>query len=58
MNIHSSARSCVASRALLVERVREHGWTVVAASVAAGVSVRTGYKWLARFRDEGLAGLS
>lgn len=57
MNIHSSARSCVASRALLVQRVREQGWTVVAASAAAGVSVRTGYKWLARFRHEGLAGL-
>lgn len=57
MNIHSSARSCVASRALLVERVREHGWTVLAASSAAGVSERTGYKWLARFRHEGLAGL-
>lgn len=57
MNIHSSARTCVASRALLVERVRLEGWSVRAAASAAGVSSRTGYKWLERFRDEGFAGL-
>lgn len=57
MNIHSSARTCVASRALLVKRVEAEGWSAKAAASAAGVSVRTAYKWLERFRDEGFAGL-
>jgi transposase InsO family protein len=57
MNIHSSARTCVASRGLLVQRVRAEGWSVKAAAAAAGVSVRTAYKWLERFRDEGMDGL-
>ncbi len=33
------------------------GWTVEQAARAAGISVRTAYKWLARFRKEGRAGL-
>jgi hypothetical protein len=37
--------------------VLEQGWTVVAAAEAAGVSVRTAAKWLARYRGEGDAGL-
>jgi transposase InsO family protein len=41
----------------LVERVMERGWAVAAAAEAAGVSVRTAAKWLARFRAEGEAGL-
>jgi transposase InsO family protein len=57
MNIHSSARTCVASRALLVERVQVEGWSAKAAATAAGVSARTAYKWLERFRDEGFGGL-
>lgn len=57
MNIHSCARTCPASRALLVERVEELGWTVNEAADAAGVSERTTYKWLARFRCEGPVGL-
>ena len=57
MNIHSSARTCAASRALLVKRVLVERWSARAAAVAAGVSVRTAYKWLERFRDEGFAGL-
>src|SRR5690606_3835824 len=44
-------------RALLVERVIDHGLRVEEAAHAAGVSVRTAYKWLRRFREEGLAGL-
>jgi hypothetical protein len=34
MDIHKNARSCVASRALLVRRVREEGWTVKEAAEA------------------------
>jgi transposase InsO family protein len=45
------------SRLLLCRRVEEEGWTIAAAAEAAGVSVRTGSKWLGRFRAEGESGL-
>jgi transposase InsO family protein len=57
MNIHSGARTCPASRALLVRRVREEGWKAAEAAEAAGVSERVVYKWLKRYREEGLEGL-
>ena len=57
MNSHKHARLTAKGRALLVSRVLEERWTVVAASDAAGVSERTGHKWLARYRSEGLSGL-
>lgn len=56
MNLHSGARSCPASRALLIERI-QRGGTIVAAAEAAGISRRTVYKWLARHRSEGTDGL-
>lgn len=56
MNLHSGARTCPASRALLIERI-QCGGSIVAAAGAAGVSRRTAYKWLARHRAEGTAGL-
>ena len=57
MNSHKHARLTPKGRALLVQRVLDEGWTVAAATVAAGVSARTGYKWLARFKAEGATGL-
>ncbi len=57
MDIHKSARSCPASRELLVRRVQEMGWSVREAAEALGISERTAYKWLRRFRTEGLSGL-
>lgn len=57
MNIHKGARSCAASRLLLVRRVLEEGWSVAEAAEAAGLSTRSGFKWLKRFREEGEAGL-
>lgn len=57
MDVHKNARLTPKSRALLVERVLEQGWTVAEATQAAGVSERTGWKWLRRYRDEGLDGL-
>jgi transposase InsO family protein len=57
MNSHKHARLTPMGRALLVSRVLEMGWTVAAASQAAGISCRTGYKWLARFKAEGAPGL-
>lgn len=49
MNIHANARLSVLSRLLLCQRVREQGWTVVAAAEAAGISPRRAHVWLARF---------
>jgi len=58
MNSHKHARLTAKGRALLVSRVLDEGWSVAIASEAAGVSKRTGFKWLARFRSEGAAGLA
>lgn len=48
MNVHSGARTCPASRALLGCRVREQGWTVTSAARALGISRTTAHKWLSR----------
>jgi transposase InsO family protein len=53
MNTHKNARMTVHGRALLVRRIIEEGWPVAAASEAAGISIRTAYKWLARYRAGG-----
>jgi len=57
MNSHKNARLTPKGRALLVKRVLEDGLRPAEAAQAAGVSLRTAYKWLARFRQEGEAGL-
>ena len=57
MDLHQNARTCFRSRARLVHRVQCQGWTVRAATRAAGISETTGYKWLRRFREQGRAGL-
>lgn len=57
MDLHSRALTCPGSRALLVHRVTVQGWTMGLATQALGISRRTGYKWLARHRQEGEAGL-
>ena len=57
MRLHPNAKLTPAARRLLVWRVREQGWTVREAAEAAGVSRRTGHKWLERFDSEGLKGL-
>ena len=44
-------------RRLIVTRVLEEGWSPTTAAEAAGVSRATVYKWLARFREHGEAGL-
>jgi transposase InsO family protein len=58
MKLHANARTCPKSRRLLVERVLERGWSVTEAAMAAGVSDRTVYRWLKRFREQGEAGLT
>jgi transposase InsO family protein len=57
MNIHKNARTTPQSRAVLVHRVLQEHWPVSAVAMAFGVSERTVYKWVARYRAEGPAGL-
>jgi transposase InsO family protein len=57
VKIHRNAKTTPSMRALLVSRVREEVWVVADAAAAAGVSVRTAYKWLRRYRLGGAAAL-
>ena len=57
MNIHKNARTTPQSRALIVQRVEIEHWPVSAVAIAFGISERTVYKWLARHRTDGSAGL-
>jgi transposase InsO family protein len=57
MKLHGNARTCPKSRGLLVDRVLSEGWSVTSAAAAAGVSERTVWRWVARFRAEGETGL-
>ena len=57
MNAHKNARTTPFGRAVMVRRVLEEGWSVVAVARAFEVSTRTVRKWLARFGSEGDAGL-
>lgn len=57
MNIHKNARTTPRSRAMLIHRVLVERWPVAEVALSFGVSERTVYKWLARFRTHGAAGL-
>jgi transposase InsO family protein len=57
MKLHANARTCPKSRRLLVRRIEEEGFSLMAAAEAAGISERTAAKWMARWRSEGEAGL-
>jgi transposase InsO family protein len=57
MRIHANARTCPNSRRLLVGRIEEEGWSLMAAAEAAGISERSARKWLGRWRTEGEVGL-
>ena len=57
MNLHKNARLTPKGREILVRRMLKEGLRAEEAAQAAGVSVRTAYKWLARYRTQGLAGL-
>jgi len=58
MRLHPNAKTTPKARALLITRLEVESWTVRQVAAAAGVSVRTVYKWRARYRTEGRAGLS
>jgi transposase InsO family protein len=57
MKLHANARTCPKSRGLLVARIESGAWSLTAAAEAAGVSERTAYRWLKRWREEGEQGL-
>jgi transposase InsO family protein len=57
VKLHPNAKTTPYARALLVERIRCLRWSVDDAAQATGVSRRTAYRWLARERSEGSAGL-
>jgi transposase InsO family protein len=57
MRLHANARTCPNSRKLLVQRIEEEGWSLMAAAEAAGISERSARKWMGRWRAEGEAGL-
>lgn len=54
---HPSARLTVFSRQLLVKRVVVDGWPTATVAEQLGVSRATAYKWVRRYRAEGLPGL-
>ena len=58
MKLHANARTCPKSRRLLVRRIEEERWSLVAAAEAAGISERSARKWVARWRSEGEVGLT
>jgi transposase InsO family protein len=55
---HRNARLTEFGRLLLVQRITELGWPPARAAESLGVSRATAYKWLARYRAEGPAGLA
>ena len=55
---HAKSKLTPLGRLLLVQRIEGEGWPPAAAAEAQGVSRATAYKWLRRWREEGLAGLA
>jgi transposase InsO family protein len=58
VKVHCNARTTPRSRARLVQRVLEDAWPVPHVARAFHVSERTVWKWVARYRREGLGGLT
>lgn len=57
MNVHKNAKLTPSGRAELVKRVVSEHRSVTEVSEAMGVSRRTVYKWVSRFKAEGVDGL-
>ncbi len=55
---HRSARLSVYARQLLVERVMVLGKPVAMVVTELGVNRATGYKWIRRYRADGMDGLT
>lgn len=50
MQLHANAKLVPSSRLLLVRRVLEERWKIADVAEAFGISQRTAYRWLARWR--------
>jgi transposase InsO family protein len=57
MNNHSKAKLTALSRAEMIRRIVDLHQPVAQVAAGFGISERCAYKWLARFRAEGLGGL-
>src|SRR6478672_11216986 len=57
MKLHANAPLGPKGRGIMARRVIVQAWSLAAAAEAAGVSERTCWKWVARYRAEGEAGL-
>jgi transposase InsO family protein len=57
MNPHSKAKLTALSRAEMIRRIVDLHQPVALVAAGFGLSVRCAYKWLARFRAQGAAGL-
>jgi transposase InsO family protein len=57
VKLHPNAKTTPYAREQMAHRVLDLGWSVHDAAQAAAVSVRTAYRWIARFRAEGPQGL-
>src|SRR5690349_13096937 len=57
-NAHKNARTTPHLREVMVRRVIQDGQPAETVAATFAVSTRTVYKWLARYRAEGLAGLA
>ncbi len=55
--VHGNARLTSRGRLILVERVVVAGWPVAVAAESMGVSRETTYRWVRRYRAEGIGGL-
>ncbi|WP_354702482.1 IS481 family transposase [Paraconexibacter sp. AEG42_29] len=55
--MHANARLSPIGRQLLVDRIERERWSVRDAAESAGISERTAWKWLARWRSHGVEGL-
>jgi transposase InsO family protein len=55
--LHRTAKLTPFGRQLLIRRILVEGWPPATAAEMVGVSRATAYKWLRRYRTEGLAGL-
>lgn len=58
MNIHKNARLTPPGRLLLVQRIEGGTCGLTAAAIAAGISQRQSYRWLARYRSGGVGALA
>lgn len=58
VKLRANAKMAAKTREELVDRVPQQEWDIESVAEAAGVSTRTVWKWLRKYREEGAAGVS